>query len=66
MEREEYEKLKSEFLQTFANVPHPLRKEIIVVIDGDTFNWHTSKAEIMHDTGKAKLILKRLRDIGVI
>jgi len=66
MDDNEYGELKSKFLQTFANVPQPLRKEIIAVIEEDTFNWHTAKAEITHDTEKAPVILERLKEVGVL
>ncbi|MEA3255104.1 MAG: hypothetical protein U9Q22_04665 [Candidatus Altiarchaeota archaeon] len=66
MDDNEYQELKAKFLRTFANVPQPLRKEIIVVIGEDTFNWSTAKAEIMHNTEKAAVLLERLKEIGVL
>lgn len=66
MDDNEYKELKVKFLQAFANVPHPLRKEIIAVIGEDTFNWSSAKAEIVHDTEKAPVILEHLKKIGVL
>jgi len=66
MEEKEYKELKAKFLGVFANVPYPLRKEIIVVIGEDTFNWSTAKAEIARDTEKAPIILENLKKIGVL
>lgn len=61
-----YKDLKAEFLRVFSNVPYPLRKEIIVVIGEDTFNWSTAKAEISRDSEKAPVLLEHLRKIGVL
>ena len=62
----EYEDLKSKFLKIFANIPNPLRDEIIVVIGGDTYDWRTAKAEIMNDSEQSIEILRRLKEIEVI
>ncbi len=61
-----YGVLKSKFLEIYANVPEPLRKEIIAVVDNETFTWQTAKAEIVSDTKYAKIILEHLSKIGVI
>ena len=66
MDKKEYENLKAKFLKLHANVPIPLREEIIAAVDKDTYNWYTANAEIEHDTKKAKLILKQLHKIEVI
>jgi hypothetical protein len=66
MNDEEYKELKAKFLGVFANVPYPLRKEIIVVIGEDTFNWSSAKAEISRDTDKAPTLLANLKKIGVL
>ncbi len=63
---EDYETLKASFFQVFANVPAPLRKEIIAVVEGEPFSWYTANAEIEHNTSKAKQILKQLHQIKVI
>ncbi len=62
----DYPALKAKFLKTFANVPVPLREEIIAVIAREPFSWYTANAEIEHDTAKAKLILQQLHKIKVI
>lgn len=61
-----YAVLKSKFFETYANVPEPLRREIIAVVGDETFTWQTAKAEIMNDTKTAKKILVLLLEIGVI
>lgn len=66
MDDKEYKELKAKFLRIFANVPLPLRKEIIVVVGENTFNWTTAKTEIMNDTEKAFVILEQLKKIEVL
>ena len=61
-----YETLKASFFKAFANVPAPLREEIIVAITGETFTWYTANAEIEHDTAKAKKIIEQLQKMKVI
>ncbi len=60
------ETLKATFLKLFANVPVPLREEIIAVIGTNTFTWLSAKAEIERNTPASNLILKQLKKIGVI
>ena len=61
-----YETLKASFFKSFANVPAPLREEIITAIEGETFTWYTANAEIEHDTAKAKKIIEQLQKMKVI
>ena len=62
----EYETLKAGFFKAFANVPAPLREEIIAAISGETFTWYTANAEIGHDTSKARKIIEQLQKMKVI
>ncbi len=66
MNKTEYETLKARFIQVFANVPEPLRDEIISVISKEPFTWRTANAEIEHDATKSKVILEQLKKLGVI
>ena len=66
MNKNQYDELKVNFLKSFANVPFPLRNEIIAVIDNETFSWSSAKEEIVRDTDNAKKILILLKDIRVI
>lgn len=66
MEKKDYDELKSHFLKSFANVPFPLRNEIIAVIGTETFTWSSAKEEIARDTNNAPKILSLLKDIRVI
>ncbi len=61
-----YDVLKSKFLQAYASVPEPLRKEIIALVDKETFTWQTAKAEILNDTKYSKIILGHLHKMGAI
>lgn len=66
MDQEKYKVLKAKFFKIFANVPQPLREEIIAIVDDDSYTWHTANAEIEHDTENAKKILTQLHKIEVI
>lgn len=66
MKASEYDILKARFLKAYANVPVPLRGEIIAVAGDETLTWATARAEVLHDTEKAKEVLKQLKNIGVI
>ncbi|MBN2880937.1 hypothetical protein JXM83_02685 [Candidatus Woesearchaeota archaeon] len=60
------ETLKSQFLRLFANVPVPLRNEIIAIIDKQTFTWLTANLEIRNNGKYSEKILKSLEEIGVL
>jgi hypothetical protein len=62
----EYAVLKANFFAAFANVPLPLRTEIIAVVGDDSFTWYTAKLEIINDTKHASKILELLKKIGVL
>ena len=64
--KEEYARLKSKFLEAYANVPEPLRKEIIALVNNETFSWNTARAEIVNDTENAKVIIEHLHKMKVI
>ena len=62
----DYDNLKAGFLKIYANIPSPLRSEIVAVVGEETFSWAACKAEIEHDTDKAPIILAQLKKIGVL
>lgn len=66
MKKKEYETLKVQFLRVFANVPLPLRTEIIALVAHEPISWSVAYAEIKKDTEKAPLILEHLKKIGLI
>ncbi len=57
MKKKEYNLLKAGFLRTYANVPYPLRSEIIAAIGKETFSWSSAKEEVERDTKNAEKIL---------
>ena len=66
MDKTEHEVLKAKFLQLIANVPFPLREQIIAVVDNQPVSWNVAFGEIKQDTDKAQEILKHLKQIGLI
>ncbi|GAG34285.1 unnamed protein product [marine sediment metagenome] len=57
---------KAKFLQTYANLPLALRKEIIVVVDEEPLTWNAAKIEIENDTQKGKEILEKLFRLKIL
>lgn len=66
MNKEEYGFLKAKFLKLFANVPFPLREEIIAIVDNQPFSWSAAYGEVKNDTDKAQVILTHLKQIGLL
>lgn len=66
MDKKEYDILKAKFLKLIANVPFPLREEIIAVVDDQPVSWNVAYGEISQDTDKAKEILRHLQQIGLL
>lgn len=64
--QDEYQSLKANFLKLFANVPVPLRDEIIVLIDNRPLTWNSAYGEIVNDTQRAEAILEGLKKVGVL
>ncbi|MBI4981350.1 hypothetical protein HZC30_07405 [Candidatus Woesearchaeota archaeon] len=62
----DYALLKAKFTRVFANVPEPLREEIIAVIDNNPFSWYAAYGEIEHNTKNSEKILLQLQKIGVL
>ena len=63
---DKYEVLKSKFLEAYANVPEPLRREIIAIVNNEPFTWFTARAEILSDTKNGKTIIEHLNKMGVL
>lgn len=66
MKDEEYQLLKSKFLKVVANVPIPLRDEIIAVVDNENISWRVAEAEVKKDASTSKVILEQLKKMGVL
>lgn len=63
---EKFAELKAKFIKVFANVPDPLREEIIALINNNPFSWYAAYGEIEHNTKNSEKILLQLKKIGVI
>ncbi len=57
---------KEEFLKIYANLPIPLREEIIVIIDDKTISWNVAYLEVSQDTPLGKTILEKLTKLEII
>ena len=57
---------REKFLKVYPNVPEGLRGDIIVVVDGKTYNWNTSYFEIKENTELGEKILKALEQLEVL
>ncbi len=60
------ENKREKFLRVYANVPEGLRKDIIVLVDGKTYNWNTSYFEVKENTSLGEKILKALEELGIL
>jgi len=62
------EEQKASFFSAYAGVPENLRKEIIVVVDGKSYNWDTAYFEIKENQGSelTKKILNTLSAMRLI
>ncbi|MCF7910331.1 hypothetical protein K9L16_01510 [Candidatus Pacearchaeota archaeon] len=62
------EDLRAKFLNSYAKVPEPLRDDIIVVVDEETYTWRTAYLEIKNNKNSelSKKILKTMESIGLI
>jgi hypothetical protein len=66
MDTAKYDILKAKFLKLYANVPYPLRGEIVAIVGDDTFSWATANAEVRHDGKNAKTILEQIQKLDLI
>ena len=66
MDQKEYEDLKAKFLKVVADVPIPLREEIIAMVDNKGVSWNVAYGEVKNDTKNSKDLLKHLTQIGLL
>jgi len=57
---------KAKFYQIYANLPLPLRSEIVIVINKEPFTWQSAKLEIDNGTDIGKLIIDKLINLNII
>ena len=60
------ENKREKFLKVYANIPEGLRKDIIIIVDGKTYNWNTSYFEIKESTKLGEKILKELGELKIL
>ncbi|MBU2576325.1 MAG: hypothetical protein KKF50_01250 [Nanoarchaeota archaeon] len=60
------EKERAIFLNAYANVPEPLRKDTIVLIEKEPYSWETAYFEIKKETELGKKILKTLKQMEIL
>lgn len=58
--------ISEKFLQIYANLPVSMRQEIIIVVDQEPLTWNSVKIEVDSNTEKSKIILEKLKNIGII
>ena len=56
----------SRFQNVYANLPSKLRKEIVVVIEGEPFTWNAAYSEVVNQTELGKKILEKLIRMEII
>ncbi len=57
---------REKFLKIFANLPLPIRDEIILSLEEKPLTWNVAYIEIVNDTLLSKEILEKLEKIGII
>lgn len=57
---------RDKFLKIFANLPLPIRDEIILSLEEKPLTWNVAYIEIINDTPLSKEILEKLEKIGII
>lgn len=54
------------FIKVYSNLPINVRKEIIVIIDGEPISWQVAHNEIKHNTKLGDRILAKLVELDFI
>lgn len=57
---------QSQFMKVFADLPIPLRREIIAVIEGQPITWNVAYTEINNKTKLGDKILDQLKRLKII
>ena len=58
--------LKEKFLRIYVDLPLPLRKEVILILDKEPITWNVVYIEVSNKTEKADKILKRLEGLKIM
>ena len=54
---------RQKFLDAYVNLPMPLRKDIIAVVDGEPISWLIAYKEIKAETELGEKVLKELVEL---
>jgi len=65
MEKQEHP-LAHKFHQVYANIPIPMRSEIISVVDNEPVSWKIVRLEVNGNTKLSHKILNSLRELEII
>ncbi len=57
---------KERFLKTFANLPLGVRKEIVLLLNGEPITWDVAFIEVNNDSEMSTPILENLENMGII
>ncbi len=58
--------LAERFLRVYSDLPLNLRREIILVLDKEPITWNVAYLEVSNNTGKSRVILKKLEGLKII
>jgi len=57
---------RAKFIRIYANVPDPLREDILVMVEKKPFTWNTAYLEIKSKTKLGEKILKAINELGIL
>lgn len=57
---------KEKFYKVYGNIPIPLRREVVVVIDKEPISWGVAKIEIDSETKLGNKVLEQLIKLDFI
>lgn len=57
---------KERFLKTFANLPLGVRKEIVLLLNGEPITWDVAFIEVNNDTEISTAVLENLETMEII
>lgn len=58
--------LKEEFFRIYANLPIEERNNVVVVINKQPVSWNIAYLEVKNNTKLGQIILKTLKDLGIL
>lgn len=55
-----------DFFKVYSNLPLDERSNVVVVLNGKSISWNLASQEIKNNTENGKIILKTLKELGII